>query len=292
MGKRTFERRSTGILITVLAYAIALFIGILTARMQGGVHPLVQIAVADLAATCVIFIFSVIFNNSSMYDPYWSLKPGVIAIFYLFVYYPGAVPLRQILTALVIILYSIRLTSNFYRQWPGLVHEDWRYRDFRKNFPKLYWVISFLGIHFFPTLMVYLGCIAMYPAMATGTAAFNWLDVAGLSVISGAILLAFVADEQMLDFRKDPANQGKLMNRGLWKYSRHPNYLGEIMTWWGLFLIALASGQGFLWTGIGALVITLMFVFISIPLMDKHSLYRNGFDIYKQKTPALIPFRF
>jgi steroid 5-alpha reductase family enzyme len=292
MTGNNITNRTAGIGITILAYVVALISGIYAARIQGAVHPLVQIAIADLAATCVIFIFSMIFNNSSMYDPYWSVKPAVIAVFYLFVYYPGAVPMRQLLLAAAVMIYSIRLTANFYRQWPGLQHEDWRYRDFRKQFPKLYWVVSFLGIHFFPTLMVYLGCLPLFPAMAAGQAAFGVLDGVGLVVIIGGALLAFIADEQMITFRKGPSHKGKVMMSGLWKHSRHPNYLGEILNWWGIFLIGLASGVSFWWTGIGAFLITLMFIFVSIPLMDKHAIDREGFTDYKKSTPALLPFRF
>jgi len=284
--------RSTGIFVTIFAYLLALATAILTGNLFSSLHPLVVIGVADLMATVMIFVFSLSLNNSSMYDPYWSVKPMVIAGYYFYHFYPGEVPVRQILILVLVLLYGIRLTSNFYRDWPGLSHEDWRYRNFRKQFPKVYWLVSFFGIHFFPTLMVYLGCLPMFGAMAEGDNPLNFWDLAATVVLLGSILLAFMADEQLRNFRKDPANKGSFIRSGLWNKSRHPNYLGEILTWWGLYLFALAAGMQFWWTGVGALLMTLMFVFISIPLMEKKNLENKaGYADYIKRTGMLVPFK-
>ena len=253
---------------------------------------LVRIAIADLIGTVVIFLFSVVMNNSSMYDPYWSVKPLVIASYYVYLVPAGSLTVIELGTYLFIFLYALRLTANFYRGWPGMKHEDWRYRDFRTQFPSLYWLVSFFGIHFFPTLMVYLACLPMV-VIFSEPVQMPWLAYAGLLVLFGAVLLAFIADEQLRKFRLDPANAGKSIRTGLWSRSRHPNYLGEILTWWGLFLIALASGWQAWWTGAGALGITLLFVFISIPLMEKYSLKRRpDYREYMQEVPFLLPVRF
>lgn len=284
--------RTTGIVVTIFAYLLAIVTAILTGNLFKTFHPLVMIAVADLMATVMIFVFSMALNNSSMYDPYWSVKPAVIAAYYFYAFFPGEVPVRHILVLVLMLLYALRLTSNFYRDWPGLSHEDWRYRNFRNQFPKSYWVVSFFGIHFFPTLMVYLGCLPMYGAMDLGTNPLNFWDILATIVLLGSILLAFVADEQLRSFRKILDNKGKFITSGLWKVSRHPNYLGEILTWWGLFLFAIAAGYEFWWTGIGAVMMTIMFVFISIPMMEKKNLEsKTGYGDYMKKTGMLIPFK-
>ena len=83
-----------------------------------------------------------------------------------------------------------------------------------------------------------------------------------------------------------------MINIGLWRFSRHPNYLGEILTWWGIFLTGLSYGMEYLWTGIGTLCITVMFAFVSIPLMEKHLEKRKDwYGEYRQKIPALLPIR-
>ncbi len=197
---------------------------------------------------------------------------------------------RQILVTVLVLLYALRLTSNFYRDWPGLAKEDFRYVDFRRRFGRLYWPVSFLGIHLFPTVMVFLGCLPMYAISRPGVDGLRWLDAVAALVTLGAIGLAFVADEQLRGFRRDPANRGRCIRTGLWARSRHPNYLGEIATWWGFWLFALAAGPVWWWTGAGAAAITLMFVFVSVPMMEKRALAtRTGYGEYRARTPMLLP---
>lgn len=281
--------RSKSILISLLTYAVTILLVAFSMRYYNEYPVLYRIALADLIGTVLIFVGSVIFNNSSMYDPYWSVKPLVIGIYYFMLVPVGAVSLIQLLALLMIGLYAVRLTTNFYRDWPGFTHEDWRYRNFRKQFPAAYWLVSFFGIHFFPTLMVYLGCLPML-IIFTEPVQFPILAWAGLFLLLVSVLLAFIADEQMRKYRKNPLHKGKTMQSGLWSVSRHPNYLGEILTWWGLLLVGLASGWQYWWTGTGALVITLMFVFISIPLIEKYALgRRKDYADYIRSTPMLLP---
>ncbi len=284
--------RASSIAISIGAYLVALTVVFLTFRFTEGYSLLVRIAVADLIGTVVIFLFSLMMNNSSMYDPYWSVKPFVIAAYLFYLLPAGEATPVEWAVLLAVFLYALRLTANFYRGWSGMDHEDWRYRDFRKQFPGYYWIISFFGIHFFPTVMVYLGCIPMLVIFGQPVAV-PWMAYAGIAVMLGAVLLAYVADEQLRRFRANPANAGKTIRTGLWSRSRHPNYLGEILTWWGLFMVALASGQQYWWTGLGALAITLMFVFISIPLIERYSLKRRiDYREYRQQVPFLLPLKF
>lgn len=285
--------RRQSIWLSFLIYILAAISAVLIARLFSGYHPLVMIAAGDLAATILVFIFSVILNNSSAYDPYWSVKPFVILVAYFFMFDITAPDIRQWLVSIGVTLYAIRLTSNFYRDWPGFIHEDWRYVNFRKQFPRSYWTISFLAIHFFPTIMVYLGCLALFPVFGEAGRGFNYWDVAGAIVLFGSVLLAFTADEQLRRFRKKPANKGKILTTGLWRISRHPNYLGEISTWWGLFFFAIASGSANWWAIAGPVAITAMFLFASIPLIEKRHLEkRPGYADYMAKTPMLIPIKF
>lgn len=281
--------RRTSILIQIVAYSLAIAVAFTTWRLLPDLTDLWRLAAADLAATVFIFFCSLVFNNSSMYDPYWSLKPAAIAIGYALLFGLNELPAMLLFTLMM--LYNLRLTSNFLRDWPGLDHEDWRYRNFRERFPKAYWPISFAGIHLFPTVMVYLACIPLYFGMKEAFE-LNVLGWLGMILTLAAIIIAFVADEQMRSFRSQAENKGKIMDQGLWKHSRHPNYFGELLTWWGIFLVALNADLSLWWTGIGALAITLMFVFVSIPLMDKRSsAIREGYSEHMKRTRALLPFK-
>jgi steroid 5-alpha reductase family enzyme len=285
--------RPASIWLSLFIYLIAILSAILVARLFAQFHPLVMIGAADLAATLVVFLFSVVLNNSSAYDPYWSVKPLVIAVAYLFIFHLESLNARQWLVLTGIALYALRLTSNFYRDWPGFSHEDWRYVNFRKKFPNAYWLISFLAIHLFPTIMVYLGCLAMLPVFSGTGKALNGWDLPGGLVLFGSVLYAFVADEQLRRFRNISANKGKIITSGLWHYSRHPNYLGEISTWWGLAIFAIAAGCEYWWTLAGPVAITVMFLFASIPLIEqRHLERRKGYKEYMSTTPMLLPLKF
>jgi len=170
----------------VLAGAAAVGTGILFQAQQ----PIIIVGLADLAATVVVFIFSVIANNSSVYDPYWSVAPVPIALFWLL--QPGsdgfANP-HHVLIFVLLCLWAIRLTANWADRWRGLGHEDWRYQDIHKQTGSWYWPVSFLGIHLMPTILVFLGSLALWPTLSDRNTHLTWLDgVAALVTLAAVII--------------------------------------------------------------------------------------------------------
>lgn len=283
------KARWVGVLVTAGAYLVALVAAVLVMRAVEGWHCLAALASGTLAATVAVFVVSILTNNSSVYDPYWGLQPAAVVGYYLWLGGDAVTP-RQMVVAALVLLYAVRLTSNFYRDWPGLEKEDFRYRELRLRTRRVYWLVSFFGIHLFPTTAVYLGCLPLYAVYKTVGQSFGWLDALGLSITVAAVAVAFVADEQLRRFRRRSGGRGEVMKSGLWAYSRHPNYLGEVAFWWGLWLFALAIGLEWWWTAGGAVLITLMFKFISIPMMEKRLLTTHtGYERYQQVVPVLIP---
>jgi steroid 5-alpha reductase family enzyme len=137
--------------------------------------------------------------------------------------------------------------------------------------------------------MVYLGCLPMFVIFGEPII-YPSLAVSGSIVLFASILLAYIADRQLRYYRLNTKNDGKTINTGLWRRSRHPNYLGEILTWWGLYIIALSCGLEYWWTGIGALTITVMFRFISIPMIEKYSIKRRwDYENYQKQVPMILP---
>jgi steroid 5-alpha reductase family enzyme len=278
--------------LCALAYILALGVAILVGYALGERHPILIAFVADIAATLVIYAFSRIFRNASFYDAYWSVAPLAIALYWLL----GAVSedvvlARQIVVVTLVFLWGLRLTYNWASQWQGLGHEDWRYADLREKSKRWFWLVELWGIEMMPTMVVFLGCLSLYPALSTGTGAFGTLDGIAIAVTAGAIIIEATADEQLRRFVKTKRQPGDIMASGLWAYSRHPNYFGEVMFWWGLFIFALAADSCYWWTIAGPVVITLLFLFISIPMMDKRSLGRRpGYEEHMKKVSALIPW--
>lgn len=247
--------------------------------------------VADLIATAVIFGFSFAYRNSSFYDAYWSVIPPLLAVWW---YTTNAVAEVDAPRALLVIglvwLWSIRLTANWATYWGGLHHEDWRYALVRQRAGRAAVWADLLGIHVFPTVQVFAGCLPIYAVMTRGQAPLVWLDALACAVTLGAILIETVSDLQLHAFttRRDP---GRILDSGLWSWSRHPNYFGELSFWWGLALFGLAAAPSqWVWTILGALAMTVMFVFVSIPFMDQRSLERRpGYAAYMRRVSALVP---
>lgn len=277
-------------LLLLAAYLVAGAAALVTALVVGEAHPLAVVAAADLVATGVVFGFSWALDNSSCYDPYWSVAPPLIALYLVFgAAAADASGLRQAVVFALVLLWGVRLTANFLRGWSGLDHEDWRYLDMRAASGRSYWLVSLLGIHLFPTVAVFLGCLSLFPALAAGTRAFGALDVLAALVTAGAIALEHLADEELRRFRRS-AGPGEILATGLWARSRHPNYLGEMGFWWGLFLFGLAADPGWWWTLIGPLGITVMFFLASIPRIDKRMCARRPrYAEHMKRVPALLP---
>lgn len=287
------DNLKTAFLLVTITYILAIICAIIVGFLFRDLHPIIIALVADIAATLVVYFISIIFKNSSFYDAYWSIAPLVILIYYLFNPENGSVVFaRQLMVILLLSLWAVRLTWNWASHWKGLKHEDWRYVDFRNNSPKLFWIINLFGIHLMPTMMVFVGCLSVYPAVSTGTAQINILDIIGILITLGAIILETVADIQLHKFRAEESNQEKVNNVGLFAYSRHPNYLGEICFWWGLFIFGISADSTYWWTIIGPLSITLLFIFISIPIMEKHNAKkRSTYAEYMQSVSILIPWK-
>ena len=284
------ENRIISFIIVTLVYILATIIGIFLYNMID-LEILLKVFIVDVVATTVVFIFSLIFKNSSVYDPYWSVQPIVI-LFLLMIGHEFT--LERGLMLISVALWGIRLTVNWGYTFKNLYHQDWRYTMLKEKTGLFYPVINYLGIHMFPTIVVFL-CIAPAIEMICCETKFSPFVIVGFIVSIGAFVLQGVSDIQMHKFRSKKT--GGFIRDGLWKYSRHPNYLGEILMWWGIAIMSFSSLEGInlpisLMLFIGAIVNTLMFLFVSIPMAEKHQASRKpGFEEYKKETRMLLPIK-
>ena len=243
------------------------------------------ILVWHIAATLIIFLFSKIHNNSSIYDPFWHVAPIPI-VFYIASHSSLSI-FHQSLVLSAFLFWALRLTYNWFLNWTNLDHEDFRYIDLKNNNKLLAFVNDLFGIHLIPTLIVNASLYPIFIALTSDN--LNNLVYVGFILIILAVVVQYIADSQMRDFRKDQNNLGKTMKYGLWKYSRHPNYLGEVSFWFGLYIFAVASGSTSIWLLACPMVMLALFVFISCPMMDNRSLMkRSDYKEYMDKTPQLI----
>jgi steroid 5-alpha reductase family enzyme len=284
---------NAGRMLVTVAYIVAGIVSVIGAYYAPTDDPLWIGAYGDVAATLAVFAFSLAFNNSSFYDAYWSVIPPALGAYWITVAEPDANPARQWLALGLCTLWAVRLTYNWGRGWTGLGHEDWRYVDLRRTTGKAYWLVSLFGLHMFPTFQVFAGCVGMYVALTAGGHAFGIVDIAAIVVTFGAIAIETIADEQLRAFTLRPNKpKGVTMNEGLWAYSRHPNYFGEMMFWWGMFLFGYAadpSRVGIML--VGPVAISVMFFFVSVPMMEKRQLEkRPSFAEQVATTSMIIPW--
>jgi steroid 5-alpha reductase family enzyme len=276
--------------IVVIAYVICLIIGYYSLEIgRSYFSPLLNMFVADVVATFVIWFFSIALRNASMYDAYWSVIP--MAVFYFWVKDSAAgLDLKNELILIAVAYWGIRLTVNWARGWTGLVHQDWRYKMLEDKNPSLYWLTNLGGIHLFPTVVVFLCMIPAYYAITATDTANTEFIIGGFLVSIFGTTIEFVADEQMKRFKKT-AKPKEYIDFGLWKYSRHPNYFGEISFWAGILIMALGVSASLWWTGIGLVVIVSMFMFASIPMMEERTLRsRPEYATQIKRVSVLVPW--
>ncbi|MGU3294716.1 DUF1295 domain-containing protein [Williamsia sp. M5A3_1d] len=235
-------------------------------------HLWLDALIADILATLVIFAFSRYHGNSSFYDAFWSVIPPLLTIFWWVRGDAGADSVVAWLVTVVVMVWAVRLTVNWARGFPGLHHEDWRYANLRDGAGRWEFVVDLVAIHLIPTGQVFLGMLPVYVAVTRPGDTLLWLAVVATLIGLGAVVLEYVADEQLRRFvaTKRP---GETMDRGLWSWSRHPNYFGEFSFWFALALFGVAVSPGDAWwLFIGAIAMLAMFLGASIPMMEARSL--------------------
>ena len=254
------------------------------------VKPLLSLFVADVVATIIVWAFGLLYENVSVYDPYWSVFPPVA--FLLWAFYTGVWSLPVILLLIASWFWGWRLTRNWVITFKGIGHEDWRYTKYRSLHPVLFHLINFFGLNMVPTLVVF---AAMLPGLKlyenplsfkfTSAVSFGLLFL-GFVICLIAPTIQLIADKQSHDFRA--AHPGEVCNVGLWKHGRHPNYFGEILFWWGIWIMYVPFG-GIDWFILGPIAMTALFLGISIPLMEQRQLANKpGYAEYRRQTRILI----
>ncbi len=196
--------------------------------------------------------------------------------------------LRSWLVMAVIMLWAIRLTVHWARGYPGLHHEDWRYPMVRGRAGRAEFVADLMGIHVFPTLQVFLGMLPAYVVLTRTGRDVGWLDAVAVLVGIGAVAIEYTADAQMLRFLAT-RQPGQVMDQGLWSWSRHPNYFGEVSFWVSMALFGLAAAPTtWWWIFVGAAAMYVMFRVVSIPMMQTRSLERR--PSYQDMIDRVSPF--
>ena len=283
------DNKTTGLIIISIIYIFASIIGIYVYSKLINDYPFyINLLISDTISTFFVFIFSTILSNSSVYDAYWSVQPIVILYFYM-IYYKNTNEI--FLLFLSTLFWGIRLTLNWVYTFSNLTIQDWRYSKIKNKTGIFYPIVNFVGIHYFPTLIVYF-CVlpSVYLVFYQNENKLNLFSIIFLIGSFFSTILEAEADREMHVFKKKKDNN-TFIRIGLWKYSRHPNYLGEILFWWFIGLYCISIIKDYYFILIGPFLNTMLFIFISIPLADNHQRRKNGFEQYYKETRMLLPLK-
>jgi steroid 5-alpha reductase family enzyme len=231
---------------------------------------------------------SLVLRDASIVDIAWGL--GFVVVAWLaFVLGDGPIE-RRVLVAGLTTIWGVRLAVHMLRLRLGQ-GEDFRYREMRARYGRRFPLVSLFSVYLFQGLGMWAVSLPVQAAAALpGPSGLTALDLAGLAVWVSGMAFEVGGDRQLAQFRADPRNRGKVMDRGLWRYTRHPNYFGDFCVWWGIFLIALAA-DGAWWAVAGPLTMTLIFTrFFGVPLMERHlASTKPGYEEYARRTSAFFP---
>ena len=282
--KRDISKGSSLVLVAAM-YAVTVAVGIYAFHWaQRSMPDAWALLVADVIATVVVWGFGLVYKNVSVYDPYWSVAPPVM--FTAWALGKGAFSLPVILLLMAVWCWGIRLTGNWAHTFKGLGHEDWRYTRYRRALsPFLFHLTNFFGLNMMPTLLVF-ACMLPGFRLVEEPGSANGLLWTGFVLCIAAAGIELVADTQIHQFRS--GHPGKVCDVGLWKHGRHPNYFGEILMWWGVWVM-YASTQGVDGFILGPVAMMALFLFISIPMMERRQLANKpDYADYRKNTRILI----
>ena len=282
------KKKAVGLIILLVIYLFAIALGgLIFYILKDYMHFFLAILIADVAATVLVWAAGLIVRTPSVYDPYWSLQTFFIYLG-LLIYFNNW-NLYTIIPLVAIFLYSVRLTVNFIIGFHDLSYVDWRYKMLREKSGKLFQFVNLFGICMFPTLVVYAASLPLFMYASLPIDRFSYLDFIGSLVILFGTFLELISDIQMKKFIRIRESRNDVINVGLWRFSRHPNYLGEIIIWFGVALVLIIHNYMFFYLVAGAIVNLLMFLFISIPMEEKHMLeYKPDMPMYIKTTSMLL----
>jgi len=253
----------------------------------GFVFPLTATAVVVLMV--MIWLLSLAKRDASVVDIVWG--PGFVLIAAISCAVGGGyAPRRYLLTALTT-LWGLRL--GLYLLWRNWGQgEDSRYQAFRRRYGDRFWLASLYIVFGLQAALMWVVSLPVQVAQVSPVPAqLTWLDGIGALLWLIGWLFESIGDWELARFKRDPAHRGRVMDRGLWRYTRHPNYFGDALAWWGLFVIALATPYG-IWTVVGPAVMTGLLVRVSgVPLLErKLTATRPDYAAYVRRTSSFVPW--
>lgn len=235
----------------------------------------------------LIYILSVIKKDSSIVDIAWGI--GFITVNITTLVITQNYNARNIIILILVSLWGIRLAAHIFSRNKGK-DEDWRYKKWREDWGNFFLIRSYFQIFVVQAILLTLISIPFIFANSQNYVNFTIFDILGILIWAIGFIFEAVGDWQLSKFKSKPENKGKIMTKGLWQYTRHPNYFGEVTLWWGIYLLVVSIPKG-IFTIIGPITITILILAVSgIPMLEKKYEDNEDFQDYKKKTNAFFPW--
>jgi steroid 5-alpha reductase family enzyme len=242
-----------------------------------------------LGLMILLWLLSLALRNSSIVDIFWGTGFVIVTWAAFILGSDGFVP-RKLLLASIVTVWGLRLSLYIlWRNWRK--PEDFRYAKWRQENGPRWWWFSFFKVFLLQGILLWIISAPLVAAeVGPRPASLGWLEALGILLWAYGFFFEAVGDWQLARFKADPANRGKLMNRGVWRYTRHPNYFGDAAQWWGFYLIAAAAGAW--WTVFSPILMTLLLVRVSgVALLEKTLVStKPGYREYAERTSAFVPW--
>ncbi len=234
------------------------------------------------------FFIALIRRRNDLADVAWG--PGFIFVSLATQFRNSQTHSRAHLVTALVLLWALRLSLHIYLRNRGKA-EDFRYRQWRQEWGRWFVPRTYLHVFLLQGVLMLLIAAPIIVVQSSVGPHLNWLDLLGVIVWSAGFYFEAVGDYQLRQFVKDSSNRGKIMKSGLWRFTRHPNYFGEVVLWWGILLIALSAPNGWI-ALIGPVTITFLLLQVSgIPMLEKKYEWNPEFEEYKKRTSAFFPLR-
>ncbi len=242
-----------------------------------------------LGSMTLLWLISLVKCDASIIDMFWGFGFVLISVFYSFIH-EGA-GFRKWLVLILVAIWGSRLSLHILRRNWGK-GEDYRYRAWREEARKSFWWISYFKVFLLQGVILWIVSFPLLAAQSSlSPSSWTFFDSAGTMLWSIGFCFEAVSDFQLSRFKRIPANQGKVMRHGLWAYTRHPNYFGDALVWWGYYMFALAAPPGW-WTIISPALMTWLLMRVSgVTLLEKNlTATKPEYKDYMECTNAFFPW--
>ncbi len=232
------------------------------------------------------FLLSLIRKRNDLADVAWGI--GFVLLAWTSIFLSQDFEIRSLIVNLLVTIWGLRLAWHIYKRNKGKP-EDYRYLAWRQQWGKWFYIRSYLQIYLLQGLFLFIISLPILAINIQGSSEIGLFDFLGITVWLIGFFFEVVGDWQLKQFIKEPTNKGKLITTGLWQYSRHPNYFGEVTQWWGIWLIALVTPLGWI-SLLGPLTISFLILKVSgIPMLEKKMSQNPAFAEYEKRVSKFFP---